>query len=208
MHERTIRPTATVCGIGGIVCLMAGACLAPGSSEDSVTRPEVRALLYAVRDIPAGTLLTNPEALFKPRSPAEGMEPQEGIRDYRQLKSKVLTSMVPRGRACTPGQLLALPRGTRPLTVELHVGGLNGGFITTNSRCDVVCTIRTEDGPRSHLVAHGLLLLAIEPIADGLGLSYRGTFAVMAEEAKMLKQARTAGDLCPVLCASDDGPDQ
>jgi hypothetical protein len=183
---------------------MAIACIAMKSGDIPGPKPKVRAVLYAVRDIPAGTLLTNPEELFRPGLPIDGNKPVNGIKDYHELKGKVLTRKLLKGEACTASQLLALPRGRQPLTLTLDVSSRNcGAVVTPGGNWDVIGTVHLVNGPRSQIVGQDLLLLATEPPDDGVIPSLRATFAVTAEEGKKLLQSQGTDTLHPVACPCD-----
>jgi Flp pilus assembly protein CpaB len=195
--------------MGGFICLMASA----SGAINQETPPSVlrtSSALCAVRDIPAGTVVTNPEELFQPSGrEIEGKKPGEVIREHAQLRGKVLTRSLRKGQACTSSDLIVLARGLQPLTLRLKMPGRNGGgFVTTGSRLDIICTRQTAHGRRSEIAVENVLLLAMDPEDNGTCLEFHATLAVTAEQGNKLLRAQTSGDLGPLLHPDEETPGQ
>jgi Flp pilus assembly protein CpaB len=209
MREQTSRALAVSCGMGGFICLVASA---SGFINLETPTPVLRmnSALFAVKDIPAGTVVTNPEELFQRSGrEIEGKKPGETIREYAQLRGKVLTRSLQKGWPCTSGDLIVLAPGLQPLTVLLKIKARNlGGFVRTNSRWDIICTVQTAHGRRSEIVLENVLLLAMDPADNGLLLEFHALLAVTAEQQSKLLEAQASGDLCPVYHPSEETPGQ
>jgi len=174
-------------GVGATLLLSLAACAAPKAE-----------VLIARQDIATGTVIEDPEALFKTVAwTGEGPPPPSAIRDPKGLKGRVVIRKIDRDSILVIRDLGGtLPKGTKPVTLKM-VWHEDIGHIDDNSHVDAILTTQVKGKTETTAVVDDLIVLAWDiekkkgPIIDFLIV----TIAAAPDQAAKIADAQKKGSL-------------
>jgi Flp pilus assembly protein CpaB len=156
---------AIVCGLGA--SYMTSRLLA----ERQAPEDEKVEILVAKKPLSVGERMINPEDFFERKAVVKADEPPDAIKDFDQIKGKVMRSSRNRGDHITAANLLDknrldIPEGTQAVGLPVNLMTTLHGLATLpGSRVDVILTVRHNDinNTFAKTIVRNVLVLA----ADG-----------------------------------------
>jgi Flp pilus assembly protein CpaB len=158
-------------------------------------------VLVARTDIPPGTVVLEPETLFKVVRYVQGDEPKQAFTAFAQVRGRTTRRPLAEDQPVKQRDLVsavgrpaeapaALPPGTRALALKYTPDEKAGGFIAPGSRVDIQVLVKEGDLTEAKDVVANVLVLAVS--ARG-GSSNISTVAVTPEQARALAAAAAKG---------------
>jgi pilus assembly protein CpaB len=209
-----LMAVAVICGLGA--SYMTSRLLAERKDEAPQEVEKVK-ILVARKNVPQGTYLKEPSDWFVEKEFTLGEEPKKAVRNFDELKEKVLSKPLSAEQWVVADDLLrkedsfnySIPKGMRALTIRVSVDTVVGGFVQPNSRVDVINTVGGDNNSYSQTILQNMLVLAIDTInkrdPEKVAIvSSNVTLAVTPEEAATLSLAAKMGELRLSLRSQDD----
>jgi pilus assembly protein CpaB len=209
-----LMAVAVICGLGA--SYMTSRLLAE-RKEESPQEVEKVKVLVAKKSVPQGTYFKEPSDWFIEKEFTLGEEPKKAVRNFDELKDKVLSKPLSAEQWVLADDLLrkedsfnySIPKGMRALTIRVSVDTVVGGFVQPNSRVDVINTVGGDKDGYSQTILQNMLVLAIDTInkrdPEKVAIvSSNVTLAVTPEEASTLSLAARMGELRLSLRSQDD----
>ena len=209
-----LMAVAVICGLGA--SYMTSRLLAERKDEAPQEVEKVK-VLVARKNVPQGTYLKEPSDWFVEKEFTLGEEPKKAVRNFDELKEKVLSKPLSAEQWVVADDLLrkedsfnySIPKGMRALTIRVSVDTVVGGFVQPNSRVDVINTVGGDNNSYSQTILQNMLVLAIDTInkrdPEKVAIvSSNVTLAVTPEEAATLSLAAKMGELRLSLRSQDD----
>ncbi len=207
---------AVVCGLGA--SYMTSRLLAERSMEEE--QPQVM-VLVAKKNLDMGQPLKNPKEIFTKKAFILGEEPKNAIKEYDELKERVLKRSLREGDFVSKGDLLdrdqvgisaRLPKGMRAIGLRVNMEAIAGGFASLpHSRVDIISTFRRGDDKNSfsQVLLQNVLVLAADtnPHRDENNRAMPAsvvTVALKPEDVLKVKTADTIGTLSLMLRKFND----
>lgn len=192
---------AIVCGLGA--SYMTSRLLAERTTEE----PERVKILIAKRALSVGERIRNPEELFEFKEVTKENEPPDAVKEFDQLKNKIMKQSRNKGEHVTPNNIndkdgLDIPEGHQAVGVPVNLATTAHGLATLpGSRVDLILTIAAQEAAQSsaRVLLENVLVLA----ADGrtnregeiIAPAQVVTFALKDDEALKVKLAERMGAL-------------
>jgi pilus assembly protein CpaB len=201
------------------LCAAALLLIAPPAFVQAEKQPatETVTILVARKDIPWGTLLKEPEKVFKEVRYVKGDEPKNAVTNFEQLKGKRTLRALAEDQPVKTKDLgdaaaeVALPKGMRAVAIKVGPQGAGAGFVLPGSRVDVIQTVhRGEDKAESKTILQNVLVLAIDSVGTATGEKGGATaasiftLAMIPDDVKNVRLAEGAGELSLCLRAADE----
>jgi pilus assembly protein CpaB len=210
-----LMAVAVICGLGA--SYMTSRLLAERTTESPQEVEKVK-ILVARKSVPQGTYIKEPTDWFVEKEFTLGEEPKKAVRNFDELKDKVLSKPLSAEQWVVGDDLLrkedsfnySIPKGMRALTIRVSVDTVVGGFVQPNSRVDVINTVKGGDvGGYTQTILQNMLVLAIDTInkrdPEKVAIvSSNVTLAVTPEEGQVLSLAQQMGELRLSLRPQDD----
>lgn len=207
---------AVTCGLGA--SYMTSRLLAERSHEQDT--PKV-AVLVAQKNLDLGMTVKNPQELFHEKLFTQGEEPKNGIRNYDEIKGRILRRALRQGDWVSmedflsdkdPGMGGWLPQGYRAVGLRVNIESIAGGFASLpHSRVDIISTVRRGDDRSSYsqVLLENVLVLAADqnPIRDDSGRAMPAnvvTVALKPKDSLKVHLAKEMGPLSLVLRKIND----
>lgn len=160
--------------------------------------------VWAARtDIPAGTVIDDPDRFFRSEYQASGMEPANAVTSRNQLRHKQLLRPMTANQTATLGDVGPSVLGLKPgmRAIAIAVPDSTGGFIVPGSHVDVLVARKQPDAKaEAKILLEDLLVLAINqllPLPKPADITV--TLGVTPAQAETIVEARTDGTLHLVL---------
>jgi pilus assembly protein CpaB len=174
-------------------------------------------ILVAKKNLSVGQRLAKPEELFDQKEVTRENEPPDAIREYDQLRNKLVKQPRNRGEHVTAANLLGdneslkIPDGYKAFGMRVNLETTAAGFATLpQSRVNLIWTTRGQDINTSEAK---LLLESVLVLAADMKLNRDGelaspaqvvTFALTDEEILKVSLAKENGTLSLALRNLDD----
>jgi Flp pilus assembly protein CpaB len=159
-------------------------------------------------DIPAGTVIDDPDLYFRPQYYASGTEPPAAITARQQLRNKQVVRPLAANQVVTGDYLMPPITGLKPgmRLVAIVVPDSADGFLLPGSHVDVLAVRKSSEGrAEAKVLVEDLLVLAINqtlPLPKPADITI--LLAATPVQAQMIIEARAAGTLHVVLRAPEE----
>jgi Flp pilus assembly protein CpaB len=171
-------------------------------------------ILVAARDLPLGTLIKEPETLFKVKRFFKTERPKSAITDYDQLRGKHLGVSLAEDQFCRESDLtvggipsLLLEKGMRAFSIKLSREDALAGFLLPNMHVDVISVVQQGGGDTSaKVILSDIRVLAVDTqmAKPGGQEIHTVTLSVKPEEAEKLAMSFDSSKLRLVLRAQNN----
>lgn len=201
---------AITCGLGA--SYMTSRLLA----ERTTPEEEKVEILVATKNLSVGQRLTKPEELFEKKQVTKDLEPPDAIKDFEQLKGKIMKQSRNKGDHVTAGNLrgnegLDIPEGHFAMGLRVNLEGSASGFASLpQSRVNIIQTVRAQetDASYAHVLLENVLVLAADlkynPDGELAAQAQVVTFALTSDEVLKVSLAKETGILTLALRKLDD----
>jgi Flp pilus assembly protein CpaB len=138
------------------------------SAEPTPRQVETVDILVARKKIEGGTLIREPEVLFKIKKFIKGQEPKAAITRIEDLKNKFAIRTMREDDFVTPDDLISngplqIEKGTRAYAIRIDSRKLTDRFVVSSQRVDVILTVGTDKGQgRVETLLANMLVLAVD----------------------------------------------
>jgi pilus assembly protein CpaB len=217
MKPKTLILMVVAVGCGLAASYMTSRVIAERGNAD-VTEEKVK-VLVAKQNLAMGTLIKDPEKFFEEKSFTKGEEPKRALRDFSQLKDRMLNKPLSAEQFVSQEDLMdknqgglssSMQKGMRAVGLKVNVDTTAGGFVLPNSRVDIVSVVRRGDGDTlSKIILQNVLILAVDttstrPDDRSTIVASTVTVSVTPEQAEKLSLATEMGTLRFILRAFGD----
>jgi pilus assembly protein CpaB len=173
-------------------------------------------VLVAIQDIQPGTVIREPQKMFKTKPFLKDQEPKNAVKpqDLNMLKGKLVVRPLRADAFCTLADLgdkfgLEVSKGMRAIAVQVTSEKVAGGFVLPNSRVDIVLTSRESGTPKADTILQNMRVLAVDQMSrtpDGRDSMMPTTVTLEMTPDDMLKlaAAKERGKIELVLRSYDD----
>lgn len=216
-EERTMKPKTMILLVVAVGCGLVASYLTSkvladrGTGEQQV---ETAKVVAAKRNLPLGTVISNPEKYFEEKEIPKNVAPKKGYASLDDIKNLRLTKPLSEDAFITKDDVLessqdvftqGIPPGHVAVGIKVTPENIVGGFVQPNVKVDVVTTLKRDNQESSsQVILQNILVLATDQEdsrdpAVKAKVSTTVTLAVTTEEALKLSLARSLGEVSLVL---------
>jgi pilus assembly protein CpaB len=203
MKAKTLVLMFVAIGCGLVASYMTSRVIAernPPADQEKVT------VLVAKKNVSIGTLLKDPEDLFEEKAFTKGEEPKKAIRTFDELREHRLNKPITAEQFVTADDLSnkddnltgVLPPGMRAVAIKVDATTSVSGFVTPNSRVDIISTVRRNDSDTvTKILLQNVLVLAVDSqkAVDPDKPAFVGQNVTVAVTPKQAETLALAGEL-------------
>ncbi|MCS6852828.1 MAG: Flp pilus assembly protein CpaB [Gemmataceae bacterium] len=208
MKPKTAVLMIVAISFGGIAAYMVSQSMGGNQLPEKVT------VLVPKKDIPMGTIISDP-ALLKPKEVGPLERTPLTVTDFEQVRGKLTSRKLSEDHPFQTTDVVEpkgpqLERGQRAVTIRVDVEKQVAGFVQPGRRVDIVQTTRdANNNPVVRPVLQNVLVVAADLLTkqpdDKEGFVGQSvTFAVTPEEGLELTRAKGHGEITLMLRPSDD----
>jgi pilus assembly protein CpaB len=204
---------AIVCGL--VASYMTSRVIA---DRQTPVEEEKVSVLVAKQNLNMGLLLKDPEKYFEEKQFTKGEEPKRAIKDFEELKGRLLNKPLSAEQFVTAedlndkgGEGLSglMQKGKRAVAIKVNADTSVGGFVLPHNRVDIVSVTRKGDDLHSRIILQNILVLAVDqtsqrPEDKQATLSSTVTVEVTPAQAEKLSLASDLGSLRLILRSFGD----